>query len=217
MSEPATLVCFAVKEEAKYFKLTADCSSRIRILVTGMGKVNSSRAVLPILDGARPALVISCGFAGGLDPALESGAVIFRTAGNMELEAALLGAGARRATFHCAERVLTTVLTTEREKRVMRQATGADAVEMESGVIWSLCQERQIPCAIVRVILDTAREDLPLDFNVLLRADQSLDMGKLLLALLKSPGRIGGLLRLQRRSADAARRLAQVLTAIVPP
>jgi nucleoside phosphorylase len=212
MSEPATLVCFAVKEEAKYFKPTADCSSRIRILVTGMGKLNTSRAVLPILDGARPALVISCGFAGGLDPALESGAVIFRTAGNMELEAALLGAGARRATFHCAERVL----TTEREKRVMRQATGADAVEMESGVIWSLCQERQIPCAIVRVILDTAREDLPLDFNVLLRADQSLDMGKLLLALLKSPGRIGGLLRLQRRSADGARRLAQVLTAIVP-
>ena len=212
MSEPATLVCFAVKEEAKYFKATADCSHRIRILVTGMGKVNTSRAVLPILDGARPALVISCGFAGGLDPALESGAVIFRTAGNMELEAALLGAGARRATFHCAERVL----TTEREKLVVRQATGADAVEMESSVIWSLCQERQIPCAIVRVILDTAREDLPLDFNVLLRADQSLDMGKLLLALLKSPGRIGGLLRLQRRSADAARRLAQVLTAIVP-
>jgi hypothetical protein len=40
---------------------------------------------------------------------------------------------------------------------------------------------------------------------------QEMDYGKLTVALVKSPGKIGSLLRLQKQSQAAAEKLAQVL------
>jgi hypothetical protein len=67
----------------------------------------------------------------------------------------------------------------------------------------------------VRVILDGALEDLPLDFNLLMTPDQRLDPVKLTLALIKSPAKLTALLRLQRQSSSAAQKLAQVLARAV--
>jgi nucleoside phosphorylase len=97
------------------------------------------------------------------------------------------------------------------EKRGLRQASGADAVEMESAHIRGICREAGIPSATVRVILDRADEDLPMDFNQLMNADYSLSFTKLALLLIRSPGKIKQLLALQKQSRDAAERLAVVL------
>jgi hypothetical protein len=66
----------------------------------------------------------------------------------------------------------------------------------------------------VRVISDAANEDLPLDFNQLSKPDLSLDYGRLLWAIAKSPGKIPGLLRLQKNSSFAAQRLAEMLATV---
>ena len=67
----------------------------------------------------------------------------------------------------------------------------------------------------MRVILDTANEDLPLDFNQLMTAEQKMSYGKLALALAKSPGKVGALLRLQTAGPEtAAGKLAEVLARI---
>ena len=115
------------------------------------------------------------------------------------------------AKFFCADRIATTVA----EKKKLRDGTGADAVEMESAAIHAVCRERGIACVTVRVISDTANEDLPLDFNALAKPDKNLDFGKLFLAIAKSPGKIGALMELQKKTKFAAERLADVLIEIL--
>jgi adenosylhomocysteine nucleosidase len=208
---PVTLVCFAVKEEATPFRRTARGQPDIEVVLTGMGARNAEKAIRAALTTGRPSLVLSAGFAGGLRPGLSSGSVVFSAEGQPELEKSLRGAGAKAAKFHFVARVATNAS----QKRELREQTGADAVEMESQVIRSICQEQGIPSATVRVILDTANDDLPLDFNELMTDDQELDGRKLARAVLKSPGKISGLLRLQKQSASAARRLAGVLEQVL--
>jgi adenosylhomocysteine nucleosidase len=102
-------------------------------------------------------------------------------------------------------------------KKRLRDETGADVVEMESAAISAVCRERGIPCATVRVISDTAHEDLPLDFNQLAKADLSMDYGKLAWAVARSPGKIGALMRLQKQIKSAAGKLAETLTGVIWP
>jgi len=125
----------------------------------------------------------------------------------------LLIAGAKPVKFFCAERIASTVA----EKKKLRAETGADAVEMESAAIHAVCAERGIPCATVRVISDTAGEDLPLDFNALAKPDKNLDFAKLAWAVAKSPGKIGALMQLRKKTKFAAEQLARVLAKITFP
>ena len=66
----------------------------------------------------------------------------------------------------------------------------------------------------MRVISDTAHENLPLDFNLLMTDDQRMDYARLVGTLLKAPGKISALLRLQKQTRLAAERLAEVLVKV---
>jgi adenosylhomocysteine nucleosidase len=208
--EAAALVCFAMKEEAVPFRNISGGRPGISILVTGIGRRNSENAVQNFLANNSPGYVLTCGYAGGLDPARKIGDVVFFTEDDV-LRSRLLKAGAVAARFFCADRIAITV----GEKRELRERTSADVVEMESEAIHKICRDRGIPCATVRVISDTANEDLPLDFNQLSRPDMSLDFGKLALAVAKSPGKIGALLRLQKHTRLAGEALAATLAKVI--
>jgi adenosylhomocysteine nucleosidase len=205
-----TLVCFALKEEAVAFEKLAADRADVHALVTGIGKVNAEANVSSFLISCRPRFVLTCGFAGGLNPQFAIGDVVFAT-DDSDLREKLQQAGARQATFHCAARVAVTTA----EKAGLRRATSADAVEMESEAIQSLCRERGIPCATVRAISDTANEDLPLDFNQLTKPDLRVHYGKLALAIARSPGKIPDLRRLQKNCRLAAERLAAALIKVI--
>jgi adenosylhomocysteine nucleosidase len=208
--QPATLVCFAVKEEAKPFQRLIGSRPDIKVLVTGMGQQNAERAIQSALEKQKFALVLTCGFAGGLNPDLESGEVVFLTALS-DLDEELLRLGAKRAHFLCCARVV----TTQAEKSRLWQQEQADAVEMESVFIVDACARQHIPHATVRVILDTANEDLVLDFNKLMTPDMRMDGKKLAWEIIKSPGKIPALMRLGKQSNAAAEKLATVLAEIV--
>ena len=205
-----TLVCFAVKEEARAFQKLVEERGSLKVILVGMGKRNAERAIRAALAKERPEMVLTCGFAGGLSPDLAMGSVVFAADPESRLKPALLAVGAKPARFHCADRVAATA----EQKRALWEATGADAVEMESEVIRAVCLEESIPSATVRVILDTTEEDLPLDFSRLMTADQELSYGKLALALAKSPEKVGALVRLQKEARTAAGKLAEVLARI---
>lgn len=200
----AFLVCFAVREEAAFSWLRRPGSER---LITGMGRRNASMRFGEVLKRVIPERVLTCGFAGALSPKLKIGDVLFDEDYDAGLGKALLAAGAIPGKFHCSTRVAVTVA----EKAELFQTTGADAVEMESSVIRSLCRQRGIPSATVRVISDAANEDLPLDFNALMTSEQKISIPKLMTKLLASPRAIPRLMELQRNTRTAARRLGDVL------
>jgi adenosylhomocysteine nucleosidase len=208
---PFTLVCFAVKEEAAPFKDAIASRLDVQILLTGMGRRNAEKSIRAALSSQKPALVLSCGFAGALNPNLSLGTVLFSCDDAPRLQPRLVAIGALPARFHCSNRVASTAA----EKRQLWESTHADAVEMESQIISNICREHQIPCATIRVILDTASDDLALDFNFLMTADQQMDYRKLAFSLAKSPSKIAALLRLQKQSKEAAQELAEVLLKVV--
>jgi hypothetical protein len=232
---PLTLICFAVKEEAAPFKAAVASRADIQILLTGMGQRNADKSIRAAIDanvnslspsdgerarvrgsfiGERsptPSLVLTCGFAGALNPDLSLGTVLFSCDDAPHLQPRLLAAGARPARFHCANRVASTAA----EKHQLWETTHSDAVEMESQIICNICREHQSPCATIRVILDTASEDLPLDFNFLMTGDQRMDYRKLAFSLAKSPSKIAALRRLQKQSKAAATKLANCLVALL--
>lgn len=212
--EIQNLICFALKEEAAPFRKMAAgmaASAQPDILIVGIGRQNAEQAIRKFLASNSPELVLTCGFAGGLNPDLKLGDVVFEFPQPSTCNLQLAICGAKPAKFFCADRIATTVA----EKKALREQTGADAVEMESAAIHAVCRERGIPCVTVRVISDTAHEDLPLDFNALARPDKNLDFGKLAWAIAKSPGKIGALLELQQKTRFAAGELAKVLEKLV--
>jgi nucleoside phosphorylase len=211
----STVVCFALKEEAAPFHKIAARHPGVSTLIVGIGRTNAEKAVRNFLAGGAsvpPSLVLTCGFAGGLNPDLKAGEVVFEFGHRqLEIENRLLAAGARPAKFFCADRIATTAM----EKWKLHVDTGADAVEMESAAIHAICAEKNIPCVTIRVISDTAHEDLPLDFNALAKPDKNLNFSKLAWAIAKSPGKIPKLMELGRKTNFAARQLAGVLEKII--
>ncbi|MBI4660427.1 MAG: hypothetical protein HY735_16445 [Verrucomicrobia bacterium] len=210
-STAPVLVCFAVEEEAHYLRKQAEARSQCEILITGIGPRNARHTLTRKLGHVRPQFVISSGFAGGLNPELKPEMVVWEAASEAPFSLAFHETGAYSARFYGAERIATTAA----EKRQLRNATGADAVEMESGVIREICLAAQIPCGIVRIISDAADEDLPLDFNRLMTPHQTLDYLKLAGTLAKAPWKAAELWSFRRRIHRCARKLAVILSQLI--
>lgn len=203
------VICFAVRDEARHFS-PAD-SSQTRVIVTGIGHKNARKSFLDAIAACRPALVLTCGYAGGLDPQLQRGDVVFDADAETGLEVPLARSGARPGLFHCVNRIAVTAA----EKQALRQQTQADVVEMESGVIRALCRERSIAAATIRVVSDDAASDLPLDFNALAKPDGNISYARLAAALVRSPRRIGKLIRFQQELSECSRKLATTLHGVL--
>ncbi len=213
MGHESIAVCFALPEEAGPFQKQ---SGETPVFFTGIGKANAEKAVREYLKDHSPGLLLTCGFAGGLDSGLNIGDIIFETANGKggkddAMQAKLAAAGAKPAKIFCADRIASTVA----EKKKLREETGANAAEMESGAIQAVCRERGISCATVRVISDMANEDLPLDFNEFLTPDKKLNMGKLMLSVAMRPAKMAALMELQKKTKLAAERLGEVLAKII--
>ncbi len=206
-SKGGVLICFAVKEEASPFRPLVANRPDIRILVTGMGAQNTRNAFAAALAEGKPSTVITCGYAGGLNPALAPESLVLSVDTNFPLTQKLLHTGARLGTYHCA----TKVAITAQEKAALYAQSKCDAVEMESGIIRQMSAEQGIPSATFRVISDAANENLPLNFNELMTPQMTMDFGKIAWALMKSPGKIPELMRFGNRVKSSAKKLGEAL------
>src|SRR5580698_10481416 len=76
----SVLVCFALKEEAAPFRKIAAGKPDVAILIVGIGRQNAERSVREYLASNKADIVFTSGFAGGLNPDLKIGDVVFEIA-----------------------------------------------------------------------------------------------------------------------------------------
>lgn len=221
---PPFWLFFAVKEEAQPFLKSLPSlgwrpeptagkghrfrreGSTLRLFISGMG-ARSARATWEAagVQGERPGCVLSCGFAGALDPVLSVGELLCQ--GNRFCPPLPFEEG----RFLSSERV---ILKAEEKGRLFRES-GCRAVEMESALYHEFCDPLGIPCATLRVISNAADEDLPLDFGALTKEDGKISLPALALDILRRPSKISALIRLGKNSRLAARNLSEGLTTLL--
>ncbi len=170
----------------------------------------AARAAAELLARGATCL-ISFGLAGGLDPALRPGALVVPRAvvapdGDLATDAgwtARLG-GATHDRLATADAVVVTVTA----KRTLRAATGAVAVDLESGAVAAAARAAGVAFAVLRAVCDPADRELPPAALLALDAGGAIGIGRVLGSLAARPDQLPLLLRLAR---DAARARAALI------
>jgi adenosylhomocysteine nucleosidase len=147
--------------------------------------------------------IISTGFCGALDPALQVGDIV--VPGDVAFTTRLPFV---RGEIFSADRVAVTAA----EKGALRNRTGAVAVDMEAAAVKSKAAKWGVPFMCIRVVSDTAAGDLPLDFNRFRNADGNFSRTRIALAAMARPfSAMPGLMELDRNCRRASRALGDFL------
>ena len=165
--------------------------------------------------------LVSTGFCGALDPALEPCDIFVATEvitlssdrqGGVGQSPAYAGGSEMGGSVRTGKLLsIDRVVSTAAEKSDLRQ-TGADAVEMEAAAVALKAAEWNIPFYCVRVVTDTSAESFPLDFNRLRGADGRFSRTRIMAAALRRPGSVlPELLKLNKRCKDASQALGDFL------
>lgn len=173
---------------------------KIAWCVAGAGGEAAGRASRLLIDGHRPRLILSPGFAGGLDPALARGALVYprtavtRSGGpSIDLATAVQGDSPRSAhggTYRNDLAIVSVdaVVTTAAAKRALAAATGARLVDMETYAVAAVAQAAGLPCLSIRVVSDDASQDLPGEIAALVQPQSGMRrLGKALAGIGRRP------------------------------
>jgi adenosylhomocysteine nucleosidase len=184
---------------------------RVVMVADGPGELARKAARLAI-ERERPEAVVSVGWCGALEPGLETGAIL--------VAARVLGAyrsfesrrPETRCAFHSGDLVSGSgVVGTVEEKRRLRES-GAVGVEMEAAGVAAEAEAAGLPFFCVRSVMDSAEDELVLDFNTMRTPDGRFSRARILRAALLRPRRgLPGLMRLRRQSREAALALGEFL------
>jgi adenosylhomocysteine nucleosidase len=164
---------------------------------------------------------MSFGIAGGLDPALDAGALVVA-------DGVVLPDGRRVETdFGWRHRLLEDLgpvigpvggdlvgsddaVLDEQQKKALRGKSGAAAVDMESHAVARVAAESGIPFLVVRAVSDTFRHGIPAWVPGTIRADGRPGWTAVVSGMLSHPGDLATLLRLRETSEKAMATLRRV-------
>jgi adenosylhomocysteine nucleosidase len=184
-----------------------------QVAIGGGGTAGAEQAARRLVAEGATAL-LSFGLCGGLDPVLRPGALLMP-------HAVLDGATRYAADSALAARFGgvtphlllggTRIAATAAGKRQLREATGADAIDLESGAVARVATAAGLPFAVVRAVCDPADQDLPPAALIALDAKGAIGVTRLLASLAARPGQLPALLALARHAAAARRSLLRAV------
>jgi adenosylhomocysteine nucleosidase len=172
----------------------------------GGGLPPGAAAAAERLLGQGVSALVSFGLCGGLDPALRPGAVVVPRAvlwdgesyaADPALSAALGGISAE-ALFAGAA-----VAADPTTKARLFAATGAAAIDLESGAVAMVARRAGVPFAVLRAVCDPAEAGLPPAALVALDAGGAVSVWAVARSVLRDPRQIPALIALGRAAGVA--------------
>jgi adenosylhomocysteine nucleosidase len=187
---------------------------RVAWVVSGAGIEQAAKACRLLIDGHRPRIVVSAGFAGALGEGLGRGETVSPTRvirdGHEPIALAhVAGEGSgSQLTIVTVDRVVVTTV----EKRSLLAKTGAQLVDMETWGVADVARQAGLESACIRVVSDTAGQDLPPELAGLVQPQSSMRrFGAALRAVTRRPGSAADMWRLWEHAVVDARTLADAL------
>jgi adenosylhomocysteine nucleosidase len=180
---------------------------------TPAGAANVSQ--LLIEKGAKA--LVSFGLAGGLNPGLAPGALlvpehVVESDNAYPCDAALVAwlGGATMGAMLGGEKIAVTAT----EKAALFAASGADAIDLESGAVARIARAHGLPFAVLRAVADPAGRTLPPAALIALNQSGQIGFLRVLASVFRNPGQLPALLALAQDAAAARRALAGRLEAL---
>lgn len=207
--------------KAKVFSASIS-GAEVIVGLTGIGPEAAASRICDLTWCEDYDLFISSGFAGALRPGYQIGDVLAarevvadedrkRKLGRQILSTQRLLKMAEECGCRLVDRFYSSpsAVRTASEKASLHDA--GDAVEMESFEILAEAFVWIREGIVIRAVSDAADEDLPLDFDQALNDEGDLSVARLAGQIIRKPSAIPDLVRLGKRSGEAAKRLADFL------
>jgi adenosylhomocysteine nucleosidase len=178
---------------------------RVSFTCAGIGCGAATRAADALIQELQPELIVSVGFAGAVDPALDIGSIVTPSIVIDNRSGQTFSTARGKGVLVSAVRMADAA-----EKVLLRQRYGALAVDMEAAGVAERAHYHGIPFLAVKSVSDTAHTTLP-DFTRFVREDGSFATTSFLFYLIFHPTLWPAVRRLAADSATAARNLATSL------
>ena len=201
----------------KYLRYT-DPTDRITIAVTGVGWHQATNIFAEELTHNIPDQVLIIGICGGLNPRLKAGNL---HTPQQVITKELPPISATWKIKNAEGTLLTTqrILSTPVEKLETHDQYHADIVDMETYHLGKMCNERNIPFAMIRAVSDDCKTTLPPWLSTLTHVDGTANIRAAIKHLIRNPRSLPILLQMQQATKNAtlnlSAKVAQLLADIL--
>jgi adenosylhomocysteine nucleosidase len=194
---------------------------RIVVVEAGAGQAAAARATDALIVAHHPRLVISAGFAGGLQAGIERGHIVMA-------DGVLIESGDRltidlrldrsaQPSLHIGP-LLTVdrIIRTSAEKHTLHGRSGAVAVDMESFAVAQTCRTLGTPFVAIRIVSDGVDDQLPREVDALVRKKSVAGrLGVAFAAITRRPSTMKDLWKLKQTALVHSERLAKFLASLI--
>jgi adenosylhomocysteine nucleosidase len=196
----------------------------IVLVESGPGGDRAAKAAQAMIDAYRPRLVVSAGFAGGLDARARRQDLVVATSlcnaadGEIALDPAALMPWLDEVPNLHRGRLLSfdRVVRLRAEKQQLGRRHEALAVDMETFAVAEVCRARAVDFLAVRAISDAVDDELPHDVGKLL-AQKSFagQLGAAVGSIFRRPAAVKDLFNLHQNALASSGRLARFLGMLI--
>lgn len=192
----------------------------VAVIYSGVGRSAARDATQILIAGHRPNLIISAGFAGGLDPVYSRGQVVIpREVVDLDGNQFPIKSidSESISTQSPPVRLLTVdaIARTAADKAKLRADYRADLIDMETSAVAAICADLDRRFFSIRVISDDSAAELPAEIATMLNRSTSYQIGAAFRAIVRRPSAVKDFWALHSHAIEASDQLAKGLATAI--